>query len=109
MIILIFPCIHQLISIVLAESILSAFQYLTLSEVGSALKRSTMDLGINGADKNYGFGLIDLIKVYNQLSIKKSVYCFKNSIIPPFPVYMALPNHKFLKNTVPPPENTVFY
>ena len=53
--------------------LLDAFPDLTLSELESALKQSSTDLGIAGPDNDHGYGLVDVMKAYEFIS--NSVIC----------------------------------
>ena len=46
----------------------SAFPNLTVSEIESTLRQSAFDLGICGADHDYGYGLLDVMKTYQLLA-----------------------------------------
>jgi len=50
-----------------------AFPDLTLSELESALKQSSTDLGSTGPDNDHGYGLVDVMKAYEFIS--NSVIC----------------------------------
>jgi serine protease AprX len=47
--------------------LLSRFPNLLVPELESALRQSAVDLGIAGADDEYGYGLVDVIEAYNTL------------------------------------------
>jgi serine protease AprX len=47
--------------------LLSAFPNLTVSEIELALRQSSFDLGLQGADYDYGYGLLDVMKTYQAL------------------------------------------
>jgi len=47
--------------------LLSAFPNLTVSEMELALRQSALDLGLCGADNDYGHGLLDVMKTYQLL------------------------------------------
>jgi len=51
--------------------LLSAFPNLSVLELESALKQSAKDLGNRGVDNAYGYGLVDTVKAYRNLSTKK--------------------------------------
>jgi hypothetical protein len=48
--------------------LLSAFPNLTVSEMESVLRQSAFDLGSCGADYDYGYGLLDVMKSYQLLA-----------------------------------------
>jgi serine protease AprX len=47
--------------------LLSAFPDLAVSEIELALAQSAFDLGLCGADNDYGYGLLDVMKAYQLL------------------------------------------
>ncbi len=48
--------------------LLSAFPNLTVSEIELVLRQSAFDLGLCGADNDYGYGLLDVMKTYQLLA-----------------------------------------
>jgi hypothetical protein len=65
--------------------LLSAFPNLTIADQENALIQSAVDLGLPGADNDFGYGRLDIFAAYQ--------YILANGGIPPAPTPTSMPTH----------------